>query len=106
MADYNRQVAINTKAQAESRALIVKKLKELDGKEITMKVRANENGHLFKGVSKKEVAFELGSNFFDPSIIVDLASPIKEVGEYVINLASEGAEASVHLIIEALSSIH
>lgn len=95
--DFNRQKAINEKASAEKNSAIVSNLKAIDGKEFTLKARANENGHLFKGIGKGDVIKVIG-NSIAAEMIADIGT-IKEVGGYQIKIAAAGATATVKLNI-------
>ena len=79
-------------------------LAKLEGKTVVLKVRANGQGHLFKSVSKKDIAEGIAQEaglFIDPSMILDLAAPLKEVGEYVVHIAAAGSEVAFNLIVHA-----
>jgi len=80
-------------------------LKALDGKTITIRVRANEQGHLFKGISKKDIAdaiLQEASLGIDPEMVLNLATSIKEVGESVVHIAGAGVEIAVNILVHAL----
>ncbi len=84
-------------------------LQHLDGKRIVMQVKANKEGHLFKGIRAEDIAahvVDVTSGFFDASMILDLAGPIKEVGEFVIHAAGAGAEVAFTLVVEPASNLH
>ncbi len=79
-------------------------LKKLDGKKITIRVRANEKGHLFKGIQREEIAVALqrdAGSAIRPEFIVGESDAIKDVGEYKFRLLSDEAEATVTVSIEA-----
>jgi large subunit ribosomal protein L9 len=69
--------------------LLIKNFKDLEGKVLEIKVRANEQGHLFKGVHKEEIALALKLNHkLDiPAEYIHLEKPIKEVGTFPIKVA-------------------
>jgi large subunit ribosomal protein L9 len=64
-------------------------LDALQGKVLELRVRANEQGHLFKGIHEADIAEYLSSegHAVTASEVV-LASPIKEVGDHTITLRS------------------
>lgn len=75
--------------------LLVKNLKDLDGKTLTIVGKANEKGHLFAGLHREAIAAELLRQTelqIDPSFI-QLEHPLKEVGEHVVEV--KGGEKSV-----------
>ncbi len=63
--------------------LLIKNLKSIEGIEITLKLKANEHGHLFSSIHAKDLVLEL---YKQKKITVDekyiiLDKPIKELGE-------------------------
>jgi large subunit ribosomal protein L9 len=78
-------------------------LQDLDGKRIIMQAKANKEGHLFKGLRREDIAERIE---IDPTTIVDLAGPIKDVGEYAIHVATAGAEVVFTLVVEAAPIAH
>jgi len=68
----------------------------LDGKVIKLSVKAGKSGKIHGSIAKKEIAKELGilkSN-------IELAKPIKKIGEYEVELKFGKAKAKVKLKIE------
>lgn len=78
-------------------------LDKISGSKITIKESANENGHLFAQVHLKEIADaiskQLGEEISEDWI--NLENPIKEVGEFDINLEAYGNKTKIKLFIEA-----
>jgi large subunit ribosomal protein L9 len=74
---------------------------KIDGFELEMTEKANEEGTLFASVTAKKIAGALkkyGYNV-DPSHVV-LEAPIKEIGEHEVKLEfPHGLEASVRIIL-------
>lgn len=99
VVEHSKKTAAQAATDAAHKKEVVERIKSLDGKKLVMKERANEQGHLFKGVKREDVADMLGS-LIDPTMIVDISQPIKEAGEYTIHVASEGAQAAINLVIE------
>lgn len=82
--------------------LLIKNLKEIDGKSVTMTETANEKGHLFAGIHAAEIVpavFKETQVQIAPEFIV-LEKPIKEVGEYTINLKVGDRSAKFKLVIK------
>jgi large subunit ribosomal protein L9 len=83
----------NIKARAEGEQkvredLLMKNLKSLDGKTIEISEKANEKGHLFKGVHQAELVTEIKKQTeldLAPDYIV-LEKPLKEVGEHTVEV--------------------
>jgi large subunit ribosomal protein L9 len=84
--------------------LLLKNLDELKDKSITMKGKANEKGHLFSAIHKKEIIeamaeqhrAEIGEEF------IDLPKPIKEIGEHEIPIDIKGKKSSFKLVVEKI----
>lgn len=102
------QVALGAKKQAEvSRETNQKKLEEyisrLSGLTITILSKANEEGHLFAGIKKEEILEAILSkvNIKLEADYLVLSKPIKQTGEYNLDLNLSGRKASLKLIVEA-----
>jgi large subunit ribosomal protein L9 len=92
--------AANQKIQED---LLLKNLKGLSGITLELKENANEKGHLFKGVNKEEIVTALkeqGHLDFSPEYI-QLEKPIKEVGDYSIEVKVQEKSASFKLVVSA-----
>jgi len=84
--------------------LLMKNLEEIKGKVITIKVKADEKGHLFSKIHTKEIAEEMKKqNHADISEeFIVLEKPIKEVGEHEIPIEIKGKKSSFKLVIEQI----
>ncbi|HEY9585163.1 MAG TPA: 50S ribosomal protein L9 [Candidatus Paceibacterota bacterium] len=84
-------------------ALLEKAFSGLKNAVITLKRSANEEGNLYAGVSKEELAEELGkavgASFTAEHIA--LAKPIKSTGEFTVPVLLNGKEAEFKVIVEA-----
>lgn len=92
-----------TSAAKEKKSLdTARKLaKKLEGKEVTVQVKANEEGTLFAALSAKEVVKALKDKSVNESM-VEFQSPIKEIGTHPVTLnLPEGLEAELSLVVEA-----
>jgi len=78
-----------------------KNASEIDGKEITIKEKA-EDGKLFGSISAEIIANKLSEeNIKINKSNIKLAEPIKEIGEYKIQIKLDhGLEAEVKVVIE------
>jgi len=84
--------------------LLMKNLEELKGKIITIKDKANDKGHLFSAIHKKEIIeammsehkIEIGEEF------ILLEKPIKEIGEFQIPIEIKGKKSLFKLIVEKI----
>jgi len=90
------------KRQAEERLAEIQKVaSKLDGQEITIPVETGKKGQLFEGVTAQKIAQELKKHGFSiKKSQIDLAKPIKEIGEFPVKIRlDEGLEAEINLII-------
>jgi len=82
--------------------LLLKNLKELDGKTITVSGKANDKGYLFAGLHKEDIVAELKKQTrleIDPAS-VQLEHPIKELGEHSLEVKGEGKSVRFQLKVE------
>ena len=77
---------------------IIAKIKKLEGTRVTIEGKANDKGHLFKGVGVKDIAKKMG---IGESYIHGVAGAIKAVGDHKIYIEGAGAKATVILEIKA-----
>jgi large subunit ribosomal protein L9 len=84
--------------------LLMKNLEEIKGKVITIKVKADEKGHLFSKIHTKEIVEEMKKqNHADISEeFIVLEKPIKEIGEHEIPIEIKGKKSSFKLVIEQI----
>ena len=70
--------------------------------EILFTVPANEMGHLFSAIHKKDIAMALKEKTHAAitEAMVDLDEPIKAVGEYVVPLHGEGVKTKVLVVVK------
>ncbi len=83
--------------------LLAKNLHEIDGKEVTIKAKANDKGHLFAALHSTDVAAALKASLgSDISVgAIELEHNIKTVGEQMIEVKAGGKSAKVKLTVEA-----
>ncbi|MFQ5661707.1 MAG: 50S ribosomal protein L9 [Candidatus Paceibacteria bacterium] len=85
--------------------LLLKNLKALDGASVEMEGKANEKGHLFKGIHIEEIAEELKKQDhidLKPEYI-QLEHPIKEVGEFDVTAKVGDAKAVFKLVVSNIA---
>lgn len=78
-------------------------LKKASGKSIRIKAKANEEGHLFAGISVEMIAKTLTKDLgvsVDSSDI-EMSAPIKEVGEHEIFVKTGDDKVGVKVEVEA-----
>ncbi|MBP6858471.1 MAG: 50S ribosomal protein L9 [Candidatus Pacebacteria bacterium] len=82
--------------------LLVKNLEGLKNVTLTIAGKANEKGHLFAGLHKEVIATEIEKQTrlnIDPSFI-ELAHPLKEVGEHTVDIKAAGKVVKLKVVIE------
>lgn len=102
-----RASLLKNQAMAEGKIqeeLLLKNLSLLDGKEVVIKGKANEEGHLFAGIHKDEVLKALKEQLHvdvRPDYI-DMPKPLKETGESTLKATVAEKSAKFTVRIEAL----
>jgi large subunit ribosomal protein L9 len=93
-AKYLEQLA-QEKAEVEARAAVV------DGKEITISARANEEGHLYGSVGPAQIVAALAEqNLFVEAENVALDEPIRQLDKYDVPLRfGQDVTATIHVWI-------
>jgi large subunit ribosomal protein L9 len=101
-----KKIENQKKKQKQQKETIAKSAKDIlnkiSGSKISIKESANENGHLFAQVHLKEIADAISSQLKEEvsEDWINLQNPIKEVGEFDINLEAYGAKTKIKLFIE------
>ncbi len=96
-----KEVSIKKEVQE---GLLLKNLEEIKGIVLTMKGKANEKGHLFSAIHKKELAetlkkekrIDVGEDF------IALEKPVKEIGEFEIPVIIKGKKSFFKLVVEKI----
>ena len=99
LEERKKEIIVEKEIQEE---LLEKNLEELKSKIVTIRAKADEKGHLFSGIHKKEIAealsemrIAIGEDF------IDLEKPLKTLGEFEILVKIKNKKSSFKLIIEA-----
>ncbi len=84
--------------------LALKNLTELSGATISLKEKANDEGHLFAGVHNKEIAEVIKSalRLEIPENFLKIDKPIKAVGEHSISAEAFGKKVSFVLLVDKI----
>lgn len=100
VAEMTKKREVEKKQQDER---LAKSLAGVGEAVVTLTRNANEEGHLYAGVTKEELAEALntavGAAFTEDHIMLD--KPLKAVGEFNIVVALNGKEATFKVQIEA-----
>ena|SRR3989338_11015300 len=96
-----KEIAIERKVQD---SLLLKNLEEIKGKVVTIKTKADEKGHLFAQIHKKQIIdsmkeqerADIGEEF------IILKKPIREIGEFEIPIEIKNKRSSFKLIVEKI----
>jgi len=84
--------------------LLIKNLEEIKGKVVHIKAKADEKGHLFAQVHKKEIVDSMKTEHradINPEFIV-LEKPIKAVGEFDVPVKLKDKKSSFKLVVEKI----
>ena len=82
---------------------LAKKLAEIKSLEIKIVEKANEKGSLFAGLRKEELAVKISeqSGIALKPEHIHISKPIKEVGEYKVEIGVQDKKAICKVIVEA-----
>lgn len=96
-----KEIAIEREVQE---SLLLKNLEAIKGKTITIPGKANDQGHLFSSIHKKEIIEAMKEqNHADISEeFIVLEKPIKEIGEHEIPISIKGKKSSFKLMVEKI----
>lgn len=97
--EIKKNVEVEKKIQED---LLIKNMEDINGITITLKEKANEEGHLFAGIHKDEIISEIKKETrldITPGYI-ELDKPIKKTGEFEIVISVNGKKAKFKLIVE------
>lgn len=98
MKRLSEQVSKQDEQKQESVHAFEEGLKKLSEGNIIYTTDANEQGHLFKGISKDDIAAHLTSlGFAVQKNYITLDHPIKSLGVHEIPIAFSGKEGVCHL---------
>lgn len=84
--------------------LLAKNLKEIGAIKIAIAEKTNDKGHLFSGIHKEKIAEEIKKQTgldISPEFM-DLAKPLKEVGDHKITVSVSGKSAQFIVSVSAL----
>ncbi len=96
-----KEIAIEREVQE---SLLLKNLEAIKDRVITIKGKANDKGHLFSSIHKKEIIEAMkGQNHADiGEEFIVLEKPIKEAGEHEIPISIKGKKSSFKLVVEKI----
>lgn len=96
-----KEVSIKREVQGE---LLMKNLEEIKNVTITIKGKANEKGHLFSAIHKKELvqAIQKEKHVEIDEDFMELEKPIKEIGEFEIPVIIKGKKSFFKLVVEKI----
>jgi len=99
VAELTKKREVETKKQTEN---LNKSLAKVASTVLTFMRKANEEGHLYAGVTKDDLAMELGSsvNASYTAEHIELEKPIKELGEFNVNVIVGDKKAEFTVKVE------
>ena len=94
-----KNIAIEREVQE---SLLIKNLEAIKDKILYMKMKADEKGHLFSGIHKKEIVEEMkrqhNADIAEEFIVLE--KPIKTIGEFEIPISVKDKKSSFKLVVE------
>ncbi len=100
-----KEIEAAQKAQEEAArkeaAVLDNKVLSLQGKTVTLALKATEKGGLFKAVAAKDVAKAiLGQHALEiPEDAIDIQTAIKAVGEYQATIVSRNEKVTIQIVV-------
>ena len=105
IAQVEKRKTQDAQAHAARDHQLAETITGLDGTTITISVKANEHGHLFKAVHKDEIARliarKAGGVTVPASALSGIEDVLKSVGMHEVRIVAAGAKALVRVVIEA-----
>jgi len=97
-----RRAEVSEKEAAQTK-ILHESVKKISGKTISLSAKANEQGHLFKGLRERDIALaiEKESGVRLPLSALVLPEPLKEIGEHTLTVSAGGGETSVTILVKA-----
>jgi large subunit ribosomal protein L9 len=95
------QAQARTAAKQKEEEQLDAKIASLNGKTIKVEARATEKGGLFKSITETEIAKAIRAehSLEIPEAAIELAQPIKSVGEYELTLQGSLQKCVLHLVL-------
>lgn len=104
-AEIKRVEATKAAHEAEMKVqenLLAKSLESLKDKTITIAAKANEKGHLFSGITAEKIAkaLQAETRMNVAASLIELKTPIKEVGEHTVDVSLGGKITKIKVEIQ------
>lgn len=100
LARVLQQKAHAEESKRHEAATVAASLTSLSASPLTIKVEANEKGHLFKGVTKDMIAAATEANSTPlPAAALVLSTPIKDVGEHEVGVSLLGVTGTFTITV-------
>ncbi len=103
MARLDKMKAVHDADRSIHEDLLIKNLKSIEGVTVTVTHSANEKGHLFAGIHKEEIIPAIKEQTH-VDVLADylvMPKPIKEVGEFDMEVKVQDKTATFKLIVQA-----
>jgi len=104
IAEAQRRQAERAVHEEVQQELLQKNMEKLSAVSVTLKERANDQGHLYEGVHKEQLAEALSAQAhieLKPEHII-LEHPLKELGTHNVSVKAGAVGGSFAVVIEAL----
>ena len=104
LKELEAQYARSVEERKLQKDLLLKNITSLDGTTIIIEAKANEKGHLFKGIHKEDIAEVIAAraHFEIPAEAIALDEPIKELGEQEISISIGEQKATFKLLVQTM----
>lgn len=95
------EIVIEKKVQDD---LLLKNLEEIKGKTITIKVKADEKGHLFSAIHPKKIVevMKIEHRTDIDEEFIALEKPIKAIGKFEVPIQVKNKKSSFKLVVEKI----
>ncbi len=100
--EIEEQKKVQNEEERIQEDLLEKNLEDLKTVQLRMVQKANDKGHLFKGIAAEDIVKELKKQVHInlPVDAIELKTPIKETGEHTINVAVNDKNSSFALLVK------
>ncbi len=103
LAKRDREVQSHEDAKRLVDSLVESHFKKAADETLVLKAQANEEGHLFSGITTKIICdhLETDRHVIIPEKAIKLDHPIKSIGAYEIELTYKDKKRTLHVLVEA-----
>lgn len=102
-AEAKKRIAAESAHKQEEEAKLIDAIKSLEHAEVKISARATEKGGLFKAITATDLAQAIldQKKLHVPHMCIQLAKPLKETGEHIIEVKKEKVSSKMRVVISA-----